>query len=66
MTTFSTFSDERIGVVSASGVTGLPPGWTKVLDQTTGRYIYLDHNTGQFSSQPPEPEKSPAKGKFFQ
>ena len=33
---------------------GMPKGWEKRLDRTTGTYKYIDHNTGNIYAQPPQ------------
>ena len=33
---------------------GMPKGWEKKLDHTTGTYKYIDHNTGQVHTQAPQ------------
>jgi len=32
---------------------GLPPNWEKRLDESTGRYYYVNHSTKQTQWQPP-------------
>ena len=52
------------GILSSPG---MPKGWEKRLDHTTGTCKYIDHNTGNIYAQPPQSLfGSPGKGIFYQ